>query len=839
MPVLVTAAAADEASVREVVAGAGLEPPSDVHASADYRRQLATVCAVRAVQQAADTRTVSVEEPSRSHSISVEVNGQLYEHDVDARRLLVHFIRDDIDLTGTHVGCDTGNCGACTIHLDGQAVKSCMLLAVQADGAKIDTVEGLRRRRGAEPAPAVVLRAPRAPVRLLHARDADERVRAARTEPAAERGGGADGDPGQHLPLHRLREHRRGDRERRRERMSTTETQTTTAPVELQKGFIGQSIPRKEDRRLVQGQGVFFDDVRRHGTGYVHFVRSPLAHAKILSIDVTAALALEGVYGTLTGDEVAIQTDPFFEMSTPPGANIKDYALAVGRVRFMGEPVAAVVARTRELARDAAELVEVEYEALDVLVDARESVKNETIMHDDAGSNVVWSGVFDWGDWEAAKAEADHIVKIDELHFHRFSSTPLECSGALVEYEQGTGQWTIHCNHQMPGVGAIWMAPALRTGIDKLRFITRDIGGGFGNKICLHPYYVTLCLLSRKLNRPVNWTEWRTDQHTANAHGNERWFQDVEVAVRSDGTMLGFNVKALDDCGAFPRYEPLGCIIWAQVTAGLYAWRNIRVDFTQVTTNKAPVSPNRGYSRMQHLWLTERIIDIVASELELDPVEIRKRNYVKTRADALRDAERLRLRLRRLRALPRHRARPDRLRLDRGTACRGGGAREAARHRDRLDARLGHEQLRPVAAAQPGTPVLGQQRSGDGEARHLRRGRRDAWHRPAGAGSRDDGVAGGRGHHRLLARPGARALRARHVLQLPRRLLGHLREPVRGDGPRRGEGRRRSPPRGDGHARGGRAPVRRRSRSSSRTASRGSRTARPRPRSRSWRSARS
>ena len=327
---------------------------------------------------------------------------------------------------------------------------------------------------------------------------------------------------------------------------------------------------------------------------------------------------------------MAIQTDPFFEMSTPPGNEIKDYALAVGKVRFMGEPVAAVCAATRELARDAAELVEVEYEPLDVLVDAREAVKDETVMHDDAGTNTVWSGVFDWGDWEGAKAEADRIVTIKELHFHRFSSTPLECSGAVVEYEKPTGQWTLHCNHQMPGIGAIWMAPALRTGLDKLRFVTKDIGGGFGNKICLHPYYVTLCLLSRKLNRPVNWTEWRTDQHTANAHGNERWFHDVEVAVKDDGTMLGFNVKALDDCGAFPRYEPLGCIIWAQVTPGCYAWRNIRVDFTQVTTNKSPVSPNRGYSRMQHLWLTERICDIVGAELGIDPVEMRKRNYVKT-----------------------------------------------------------------------------------------------------------------------------------------------------------------------------------------------------------------
>ena len=113
------------------------------------------------------------------------------------------------------------------------------------------------------------------------------------------------------------------------------------------------------------------------------------------------------------------------------------------------------------------------------------------------------------------------------------------------------------------------------------------------------------------------------------SHGNERWFHDIEVAVKNDGTLLGFRTKALDDAGAFPRYEPLGGVIWAQVTPGMYRWRNIRLDFTQVVTNKAPCSPNRGYSRMQHLWFTERVIDIVAHELGLDPVEVRKRNYIR------------------------------------------------------------------------------------------------------------------------------------------------------------------------------------------------------------------
>ncbi len=399
--------------------------------------------------------------------------------------------------------------------------------------------------------------------------------------------------------------------------------------TEIKPGFIGTSVPRKEDKRLVQGQGVFFDDVKRHGMGYVHFVRSPYAHAKIKSIDLTKALEVGGVYGTLTGDEVAILTDPFFELSVAPGANIKDYALAVGRVRHVGEPVAAVVASSRELARDAAELVEVDYEPLQVIVDAETALKDDVILHDDAGSNVVWTGVFDWGDFEGAIAEADHVVKIERLHFDRFSSTPLECSGVLAEYNRGTGQWTLYGNHQMPGVGAIWMAPALRVGIDKLRFVSQDIGGAFGNKICLHPQYVACCLLSRKLNRPVQWTEWRTDQHMANAHGNERTFLDIEVPVTKDGQLLGLKVRAIDDCGAFPRYEPLGCIIWAQVTPGCYRWRNIRVDFTQVCTNKSPVSPNRGYSRMQHLWLTERVIDIVANALGLDPVEVRKKNYVR------------------------------------------------------------------------------------------------------------------------------------------------------------------------------------------------------------------
>ena len=408
----------------------------------------------------------------------------------------------------------------------------------------------------------------------------------------------------------------------------------TVEEQEVAPGFIGQNVPRKEDRRLVQGEGVFVDDVKRHGMAYVHFVRSPYAHAAISAIDVSKAMELEGVYGTLIGEEVAAETEAFFQIAPPPGGDLQDYALAVGRVRHVGEPVVAVAAATRELARDAADLVEVEYEPLDPVLDPETAADPATAqLHEEVPNNTIWQGNFDYGDYDAALAEADKVVRIKRLHFHRFSSTPLETSGAVVEYNRGTGQWTIHSNNQFPGFAIIMMAPALKVGMDKLRFVSQDIGGGFGNKICTHVQLVAMCLLARKLRRAVNWTEWRTDQHTANSHGNERVFLDVEVPVKADGTMLGFKARMIDDCGAWTRYEPLGCIIWAQVTPGVYRWRNVRVDFTQVCTNKSPCGPNRGYSRMQHLWFTERIIDIVAQELDADPVEIRKRNYI--RADEM------------------------------------------------------------------------------------------------------------------------------------------------------------------------------------------------------------
>jgi len=400
---------------------------------------------------------------------------------------------------------------------------------------------------------------------------------------------------------------------------------------ESQTQWMGQPLKRKEDPRLITGLGKFVDDVKLPGLTYASILRSPYASAKISRIDVSKAEALPGVICTLTGSDVAKLTDPFLQISGPPANKVKDYCLAVDKVHFVGEPVAAVVAETRAIGEDALEYIEVDYEPSDHTLDAREAIRDGVpLVHEQVGTNEVFHGTWDYGDIDRCLREADKVVR-GRLHFHRFSSTPIENNGVVVNYDRANGFLNIYCNNQMPMFCIPWLSFGLRFPSNKIRMITGDIGGGFGAKIISYPYIALVSLLSMKSRRPVKWTEDRREHMFAN-HGNERSF-DVEVPVKKDGTILGFKVVAYDDCGAYTRYEPAGATIWAQVSPGVYHFPDLRVDFIQVMTNKAPVGPNRGYSRMQHLWMIERMVDIVARELQMDPADVRLKNYV--RADEM------------------------------------------------------------------------------------------------------------------------------------------------------------------------------------------------------------
>ncbi len=395
-------------------------------------------------------------------------------------------------------------------------------------------------------------------------------------------------------------------------------------------GWVGKGLARKEDNRLLRGRGKFIDDIKLRNMLHLKFVRSPYAHAKLTSLDTAAAEAVPGVVCTLTGAEIAKQTNPFIEIGPDPFARIKDYPLAVSKVHYQGEPVAAVVATSPQIADDAAELVQAEYEALDVLVDGEEALKDSVLLHEDAGTNRVWRGVFEYGDVAKAFREAAHIVRIDKMHFHRFSSTPLENNAVIGQWDPKDEDIYYWCNNSFPSFAIQFIAAHLGVPIDRIRVQTFDIGGSFGIKITSYPQMAVCALASKKAGgRPVKWIETRSEHNVSSAHGNERTFRDTRVALDKSGVITAIDSRHIDDCGAYPRYEPLGCVIWAQVFPGVYRFRNARIDFSQAVTNKCPVGPNRGYSRMQHLWFLERVVDICAHQLGIPPDEMRLRNYIR------------------------------------------------------------------------------------------------------------------------------------------------------------------------------------------------------------------
>src|ERR1700693_4761708 len=198
--------------------------------------------------------------------------------------------------------------------------------------------------------------------------------------------------------------------------------------------WVGQSVRRKEESRLVQGKGIFVDDVRQPGMLHMKLVRAPVPHAVIERVDVSRAAASPGVVCTLTGEEIAKLVTPFIEIGPDPGAKIQDYPMAVKKVRYQGEPVAAVVAETPQAAEDAAELVEVDYQSLPPVIDSADAASDKVLLHDEAGTNRLWQGVFEYGDVAKAFRTAAHVVHIDKMHFHRFSSTPLETSAVIAQW---------------------------------------------------------------------------------------------------------------------------------------------------------------------------------------------------------------------------------------------------------------------------------------------------------------------------------------------------------------------------------------------------------------------
>ncbi len=395
--------------------------------------------------------------------------------------------------------------------------------------------------------------------------------------------------------------------------MSTTETRLS------RETWVGRPLERFEDDALLRGAGRFLDDLDpAPGAHHAAVLRSPHAHARVVRLDATRALELPGVTGVLTGAEVAEGSRPF------PAAcptEVPCYAAAAEVTRYVGEPLAVVVARDRYVAEDALDAIAVEFEPLEVRMDPR-AVAAET------GPSLVSDRSFSYGDPDAAFARADLVVR-ETFAFPRWTCAPMECAGVVARWDHGDDSLTAWTNFQGPFTLHSVAAAALRLPGARLRLITPpDSGGSFGVKAAVYAAVVLMGLASRKLGVPVRWIEDRREHLAAGGASTQRT-TDIEAAFAADGELLGLRLDVIEDVGAYVRApEPATLYRMHGALSGAYRVRDLAVRNRVVLTNRAPTTLNRGFGGPQHYLPIEGAMAIAARRLGLDPAGLARRNLI-------------------------------------------------------------------------------------------------------------------------------------------------------------------------------------------------------------------
>jgi len=391
--------------------------------------------------------------------------------------------------------------------------------------------------------------------------------------------------------------------------------------------FVGRPMERVEDASLLAGQALFCDDLPvRPDTLHAAILRSPHAHAEIVSIDTTAALAQPGVVAVLTGREIKEDSDPFLIVLRVP---MDQWSLAIDRVRFVGEAVAVVVARDRYLAEDALDHIKVVYKPLPAVIAPLDAAKDGApLVHPAVGSNVVSTRHFSYGEPDKAFAAADRVVELT-IDYPRNSQTPLEGYIVVADYRREDRIYDVLSNFQGPFTVHPVMSKALRVKGPQLRMRSSAYsGGGFGIKQAMFPYVVLMCIASRRVGRPVKWVEDRLEHLTAAIAAPNRIIRG-QAAVMNDGKVIGLRFEQLDDYGAYLR-PPMPGPLYRQhgIMTGGYDVKHMTIVNRLVVTNKTPSGMVRGFGGPQIYYGLERLMQRVAVELGMDHLDVIRRNLI-------------------------------------------------------------------------------------------------------------------------------------------------------------------------------------------------------------------
>jgi carbon-monoxide dehydrogenase large subunit len=414
--------------------------------------------------------------------------------------------------------------------------------------------------------------------------------------------------------------------------MTTVETRLTEFTDNNEKPVGYGRMLRKEDPRLIRGQGNFVDDVNLPGMLHLAILRSPMAHARIKSIDTTAAAALEGVVAIVTGADLAEKGLAWM----PTLSNDVQAVLATDKVRFQGQEVAFAIAKSRYIARDAIELINVDYEILPPVVDVRKALDPDAALIRDDLKDKTNNHCFDWetGDAAATQAVFDKadVVVTQEIIYPRVHPAPMETCGAVALFDAVEGQLTLWSTTQAPHAHRTVYALVSGLPEHKIRIIAPDIGGGFGNKVPIYPGYVCAIVAALVTGKPVKWMEDRSENLVSTGFARD-YIMNGEIAATKDGKILAVRTHVLADHGAFngtaaPIKYPAG---FFGVFTGSYDLEAAYCSMTAVYTNKAPggVAYACSFRITEAVYLIERMVDCLAYDLKMDPVELRLKNFIK------------------------------------------------------------------------------------------------------------------------------------------------------------------------------------------------------------------
>jgi aerobic carbon-monoxide dehydrogenase large subunit len=392
--------------------------------------------------------------------------------------------------------------------------------------------------------------------------------------------------------------------------------------------MVGKNVKPRKDYELLRGAGSYCDDLRLPHMVYAAFLRSPYAHARIKRIDTSKAEQLQGVVYVLTGRETAKQL--VYWMRKPGMRTPERTSLATDKVRFVGEPIVAVAALSRGIAEDALELVEVDYEPLPLVLDAEQTLADpgKALLYEEWGDNVLYHDVHKTTGTDEMFEKADFILK-ERLVSNRYSPTPMETRAILANYNSNDNTLLVYASTQFPHVLRTFLSQTLEFPEHKIHVIAPKVGGGFGIKSAVFQDEVATIILSMKLGRPVKWVEDRKEHLLIAGHERQQ-VHYVECAFNNDGTLLAVRDKIIADFGCSGTFwtEVQPAMLTAASLPGPYKLRYYDFDLWCMVTNKAPCGPHRGFGRPVAAYVIERMMDIAAKKLKLDPAEIRLRNML-------------------------------------------------------------------------------------------------------------------------------------------------------------------------------------------------------------------